>query len=127
MAQQPLGTIPVASTAFIDDPVLSSPGGSVELLFRWESEGRLLSSGFRFVTTRAHRHRAESHCTAWHISNAYDTLVEVTSSDWVQELRQAQPLPRREWEMHHYLIFLDGAGAFEVVAASWTWLPVVRQ
>jgi hypothetical protein len=26
---------------------------------------------------------------------------------------------RDKWEMHHYMIYLDSAGCFEVIAESW--------
>jgi hypothetical protein len=30
------------------------------------------------------------------------------------------------WEMHHYMLYLDSAGCFEAVAASWSLLPEKR-
>jgi len=35
-------------------------------------------------SSAAYRFRTEGHCTAWHVEDAYDTLVEVERSDWVE-------------------------------------------
>jgi hypothetical protein len=67
------------------------------------------------------RKRAERCCTAWHIEGAYDTLVEVVDSRWVEEMRvdTAEPF-RDKWATHHYMIYLDSVGCFEIIAESWT-------
>ena len=65
------------------------------------------------------RTRTERCCTAWHIEGAYDTLVEVEGSSWVNEIRaDTQALWRDKWAMHHYMIYLDSI-CFEVIADSW--------
>jgi hypothetical protein len=84
----------------------------------------IFRSGLRFQEVRAHRHRAESHCTAWHLNGAYDTLVEIEDSEWVADLKAiSQGRYKVNWEMHHYMIYLDSAGCYEVVAKSWEVLP----
>ena len=30
------------------------------------------------------------------------------------------------WEIHHFMIYVDSAGCYEVAAASWSWLPEER-
>lgn len=119
-----LATLPVPSTALLDSPVLHSPGGSLDLRLRYRTDAGPVIGGLRFLVVRSFRKRAEGHCTAWHVTGAFDTLVEVIPSDWVEQLRRDQGRPPQPtWQMHHYLIFLDGAGAFEAVAADWEWLP----
>src|SRR5690242_19376662 len=118
----PLAELPVPSTALKRDPSFWAPGGVAELRFEFERDGRPLRGGIRFERVRAFRQRAESHCTVWHV-DAYDTLVEVNDSTWVQELQDAEPAQTwGKWVLRHYLIYLDSAGAFEVVAESWSWL-----
>jgi hypothetical protein len=51
-------------------------------------------------------------------------LVEVESSPWVNEMRSDTSERWRDtWQMHHYMIYLDSAGCFEVIAESWEALP----
>lgn len=93
--------------------------GSI-LYFDYCRDGTAYRSGIRFNKVLSTRTRAERCCKAWHIQNVYDTLVEVEDSTWVDEMRaDTVELGRNEWEMHHYMIYFDSAGCFEVVAASW--------
>jgi hypothetical protein len=67
------------------------------------------------------RKRAERCCTAWHIEGTYDTLVEIKNSPWLQEiLADTQEMWRDKWATHHYMIYLDSVGCFEVIAESWS-------
>ena len=81
-------------------------------------------SGITFSRVAAVRTRAERCCQPWHIEGAYDTLVEVEDSQWVDEIRaDTQKMWRETWQMHHYMIYLDSVGCFEVIAESWDALP----
>ncbi|WP_375397100.1 hypothetical protein [uncultured Sphingomonas sp.] len=118
--------IPVPSTDFIADAILC---GNV-IRYGYESEGHNVKSGLIFNKVKAKRTRAEGACTKWHIEGAYDTLVEIEESEWINEIL-AETLISREksgevWELHHYLIYIDGSGCIEVVAASWKVLDEER-
>jgi hypothetical protein len=94
------------------------------LRFQYRRDGAPYHSGIRFNKTASSRTRAERCCTAWHVEGGYDTLVEVEGSTWVEEIRgDTQAMWRDKWEMHHYMIYLDSAGCFEVIAESWEVLP----
>ena len=74
-----------------------------------------------FIKPRAFRKREETYCTAWHVKDVYDTVCEVTASQWVAELRNdAVPEWRDHWVMRHFMIYLDAFGCVEVVAESAT-------
>lgn len=111
-------------SAFTERVVLSHPGGDVQLQCTYERSGSMYVGGFRFHRVRAYRFRAESHCTPWHIDEAYDTLVEIEASDWVRELLAAAPSEvRGQWNVRHFLIYVDSAGAYEVAAEDVEQLP----
>lgn len=119
-AMKPLYEIPLPSTDFEGDATICGP----VLRFQYYRDGKPYWSGIRFNRVLATRTRAERCCTSWHIRGAYDTLVEVEDSQWVDEMRaDTAERWRDEWETHHYLIYLDSAGCFEVIAASWEVLP----
>jgi len=114
-SKKPLYQIPLPSTEF-EDVSLCGP----VLRFQYRRDGMPYRSGIRFNRTAANRTRAERCCTAWHVEGAYDILVEVEGSQWVEEIRaDTQEMWRNKWEMHHYMIYLDSAGCFEVIAESW--------
>jgi hypothetical protein len=119
-----LYTVPVPSTAF-------DLGGPYMLLgtlrFSYQREGIDYRGGILFNRVYASRKYGEYASTAWQIEAAYDTLIEIENSSWVEELQaEAKDAQRRRderWEMHHYLIYLDSFGAFEALADSWNALP----
>jgi hypothetical protein len=111
-------------SAFTADVLFTHPGGAAELKCTYERNGSMFVGGLRFAGVRAYRFLAEGHCTAWHVDGAYDTLVEVIPSDWVAELMAAESSETwGGWEIRHFLIFVDGSGAYEVAAQTCEWLP----
>jgi hypothetical protein len=118
--KKPLYQIPVPSTEFGGDAYLH--GDSIR--YEYYRDGILYRSGIRFQRVPATRTRAERCCKLWHSEDAYDTLVEVEGSQWLDEIRaDTAERWRNEWETHHYMIYLDSAGCFEFIAASWEVLP----
>lgn len=114
-----LYTMPVPSTEF--DAYMDR--GTIRYEYH-RDDGLLYRSGIQFNQMPAMRKRSERCCTLWHIEGVYDTLVEVEASPWVEEIRaDTNEYWRYKWEMHHYMIYLDSAGCFEVIAASWDVLP----
>lgn len=118
-----LAQLPVASTALTQEPRLYFPGGGAELTFGYRANRGDVTGGLRFERVRSLRFRAEGHSTSWHVEQAYDTLVEVQDSTWVLELVTAEAnQPPWPWEIRHFLIYIDSAGAYEFAAESWSWI-----
>jgi hypothetical protein len=113
-----------SSTSFIAEAYWDGKGLSPAIRFSYEKDGVEYQSGIEFRCVLAMRKRAERCCTGWHIEGAYDILVEVESSPWVQEMRaDTKRQWRDKWETHHYMIYFDGVGCFEAIAESWAALP----
>jgi hypothetical protein len=90
------------------------------LRFGFERADVAYRGGLRFEKVRAYRHRAEAHCTVWHVEGVYDTLAEISDSEWASELKAADT--SRRWEIRHFMIYVDSSGSYEIVAASRSWL-----
>lgn len=119
-----IGPLSPPPSAYTEDVVFIHPGGDAELRCTYERNGSMYTGGLRFLRVRAYRFRAEGHCTPWHVADAYDTLVEVEQSDWVSELLAAEPSEAwGQWRIQHFLIYIDGSGAYEVAAENCEWLP----
>ena len=120
-----IGQLTPMPSAYTEEAVFSHPGGNAELRCVLEHNGAMYSSGLRFQRVRAYKYTAESHCKTWQIEHAYDTLVEIEESDWVTDLVMAEPIPERRWpwKIRHFLIYVDDAGAYEVAAEGFEWLP----
>lgn len=118
-----IGPLSLGPSAYTEKSVFTHRGGGAELRCTYEREGSMYSGGLQFSRVRAYRFRAESHCTVWHI-DAYDTLVEIERSAWVSELHAAEPVDiRDQWTIRHFMIYIDSAGAYEVAAEGYEWLP----
>ena len=123
-SKKPLYTVPVPSTSFLKEAYWDGRRTSPAILFEYEKNGANYRGGIEFHRVLAMRHRTERCCTAWHVEGAYDTLVEVEGSPWVQEMRaETNQQWRDKWETHHYMIYLDSVGCFEVIAESCDALP----
>ena len=116
--------LPAPSTSFTGEPIFEHPGGDAFLRFEWRRGTHPIRGGLRFEKVRAYRFRAEGHCTAWHVEGAYDVLTEVLESQWVADLRAVDPAQTRgSWDIHHFMLYVDSAGCYEVASAAWSWLP----
>jgi hypothetical protein len=121
-----LYTVPVTSTQFdLGGPYMLA--GAIRYCYQIDGANR--RSGIQFNRVFASRRYSEKTCKVWYIEVAYDSLVEIENSDWVEELQadtsETQFRLGQKWEMHHYLIYLDSFGSFEAVAESWEVLPEV--
>jgi hypothetical protein len=123
-SKKPIYTVPVASTDFTREAFLDASGIAPTIRFGYENESGECMSGIKFNQVAAFRKRSERCCSAWHIEEAYDTLVEVEVSSWAAEIVSDVPeLYRAAWNPHHYMIYLDSVGCFEFLAQSWEALP----
>jgi hypothetical protein len=119
-SKKPLHTVPVPSTSFTTEAYFDGQGSSPAIRFEYVKDGIKHQGGIKFTRVLAVRTRSERCCTAWHIDGVYDTLVEVEDSPWVKEMRaDTSEQWRDKWAMHHYMIYLDSTGCFEVIADSW--------
>jgi hypothetical protein len=115
--------VPVPSTEFLEDAVLC---GNI-IRYEYIKSTEHIKSGIRFFNLKATRTRSQGACTAWHIEEAYDTLIEIEESDWVQEIlidgSDVQARYGVKWSLKHFMIYLDGCGCMEAVCESWSALP----
>ncbi len=119
-SKKPLHTVEIPSTSFTTHAYFDWQGTSPAIRFGYWKDGVDHQAGIAFSKLCAMRTRAERCCKSWHIEGAYDTLVEIEESSWVDEIRADTAEQWRDtWEMHHYLIYLDSVGCFEIIAQSW--------
>jgi hypothetical protein len=119
-SKRPVYKVPVPSTSFVSEAYFDGQGAFPRIRFGYRKNERDCVGEIIFTKALAVRTRAERCCTAWHIEGAYDTLVEVEDSMWIKEMkRDTAEQWRDKWEMHHYMIYLDSAGCFEIIAESW--------
>lgn len=108
--------LPSMSQEFLDGPQVLMTRSSVTIKYDYETstgEYQWASMvfrgvfGFAFTTYRA--------CSVAQI-RSYDTLVELESSDWVTELLSGWPDVLERPVVHHYRIYFDDIGCYEIAA-----------
>lgn len=118
--KQPQGQLPFPSTDLLRDVECVSVGDTVRLLLAWDAEGGEDRYALTFHGVRASSHHSEAACSAWHIEGVYDTVCEVTPSDWLVQVR---PRVERVWPgvgaLSHFMVYLDSDGCHEFLARSW--------
>ena len=112
-------TFPVPSTSIYSGVQLLYPGANAILLFDYYNENNtdtvIYNSSIKFEMVRAFKHHSEGFKV---INEAYDNLIEIMDSEWVNQLKTIN----RHWNMHklyklrHFAIYLDSNGLFEFVA-----------
>ncbi len=111
--------LPEPSTASVTDANLHVIGKFGVLKFDYLRDDTPYRSGLKFSGIVATRTFGERCCTAWHIEQCYDTLCEIEDSAWIDEIRNQMPdRYRNELNVRHFIIYLDSAGCFEVLADS---------
>jgi|SRR5580658_8793304 hypothetical protein len=109
-------------------PVDSSRFGHADycdeiLYYDFVRAGVRIRGRIRFERVPAYRFRAERCMQLWQYE-AGDMLVEVEDSEWVREIRADTDRVTRDGEvMHHYAVYLESIGAWEIIAESWEALP----
>ena len=116
--------IPEPSTESVTDATLQIVGRIGILRYDYYREGTAFRSAIRFSGLMAARTLSERCSAAWHIEGVYDTLSEVTNSEWIQEVREGMPERYRgDLSLRHFMIYLDSAGCFEILAESYDVTP----
>lgn len=107
------------STASASDATLQVIGKIAVIRFDYFRDGTSYRSGIKFSGVAATRTHGERCCTVWHIEQCYDVLCEVENSVWAEETRSQVPdRYRDDFNARHFMIYLDSAGSFEILADS---------
>lgn len=121
MYRRALGPLSPPPSAFTAAAVLAFDGATAELRCDFERQGGSVVGGLRFEQVVATRYTTESLCTPWHVEGAYDQLVEVMESDWLEQLDPSRRGNLYE-PLHHFLVYVDDFGAYEFAASRVAWL-----
>ncbi len=65
-------------------------------------------------------------CRAEQIEACYDILVEIENSPLLHEYKEEIERGRIN-QAHHYMIYLDSVGSFELIAEGWTVEDVLQE
>ena len=116
---------PVPSTNLCGDVKCIVPGANVWLLyeyFDYDNPDIVYNSGIKFKHVQVYRHANEKFASS--LMGAYDKIVEVCDSDWIEQLTAINPQIAAYWNIRHYAIYLDSNGLYEFAASGFEILEV---
>jgi hypothetical protein len=115
-----LYTTPKPSTSFISEAFLDYTETDPMIRYEYLDNKTTVARGIKFINTYALKTRSERCCSVWHIEDAFDTLLEIENSSWIEEVSRDIPLEyRSDWKPRHFMIYLDSVGSFEFLAEDW--------
>jgi hypothetical protein len=104
--------LPCRSQEFNEGPLLRPGPDRLAIAYDCETEsGDYAWDEMTFTGLVAFTFTAAEHCTPEHVA-AYDEVQEVLDSQWGTNLRGVDP------NVHHYRMYFDDVGCYEVLAAA---------
>jgi uncharacterized protein YegP (UPF0339 family) len=119
-----LWEFPVPSTNLCGDVRFIFPGANAWLFyeyFGYDDPDRVYNSGIKFKHVQVHRHANEKFAS---LLRAYDKIVEVCDSEWIEQLVARNSEIAAYWNIKHYAIYLDSNGLYEFAANGFEILEV---
>lgn len=97
---------------FLRAPRMFKGKSDFHIIYDYEMDsGKYSEKTILFENAKDYRHVEEDDVTAEMIDAAYNSIVSLINSDWMDRALLPQGY-------NHYLIYFDGYGAFEVIAKS---------
>lgn len=115
--------LPVPSTEFVTGTSLHLFGRTALIRFDYFRDGKPKRTGIYFNGISSTRYRSERCCKGSQIKS-FDALIEFVDSQWVETLRnEISKMYRDEFSPHHYSIYFESVGCFEVLADDFEVIP----
>ncbi len=112
MNAEPVWTLPHKSQEFNEGPRIRHEMDRLTIAYDFETEdGSYQWEELSFSGVAAIAFTGAAYCTEDQVG-AYDKLVEVTDRHWARTL---EGMPQ---DVHHYRIYFDDAGCYEVLARA---------
>lgn len=104
--------LPFKSQEFMQGPQMHQTLTEVQLRLDHETEtGKYVWTNLVFLRTHALIFTSHASCSRDQV-RAYDRLVQVNHSDWLQGMRGVEP------DVRHYRVYFDEFGCYDIAAAS---------
>lgn len=118
--------LPISSLEFTTEAYLDCSGvtgAACAIRYAYQVNGKVCLAGIGFKRVFALRNQSERFCMVWQVEEAFDTLIELEHSSWIEEMRRyLSQRDQDDWHPHHFMIYLDSVGCFEFLAESWVLL-----
>lgn len=110
--------LPIFSSSLNSDPIIKSEDMNVKIgLVGTDEENRLRKILIQFDSVICNKHTSARFTPK--LYDSYDRIVELTGSEWLEELRIINEEDFNYWNPKHYVLYLDGVGMFQFIAQGY--------
>lgn len=108
--------IPILSSELDSAIEIVIKGLDITLILKYFDEKNKVLK-IRFDTVLCHMHTSQSFTKA--LLNAYDTIVEIEDSEWINEIKKLNEDEFNFWKLKHYAIYLEDLGMYQFLARGY--------
>lgn len=110
--------LPIYSSALEEDPIIISKNMDMNIkLNGYDDKNRLKKIMICFKAVICYKYTSARFSTKLH--DSYDRIVELTDSEWLEELMEINKEDYNYWKPKHYLLYLDEVGLFQFIAQDY--------
>jgi len=110
-----LWELPILSSQLENGLQISINGMEVSLSFTYLADENIEKEvELKFDSVLCHLHTSERFTKA--MLDAYDTVVQIEESDWLNELKKLNERDYEFWKPKHYAVYFDGIGLYQFIA-----------
>lgn len=109
--------LPMFSSSLEREPQIEFKNMDVKIIIKGYDENDVIcETEIKFITVIGFKHTSPRFTSE--LYDAYDKVVEVIDSDWLEELKKINEEDFAYWSPKHYVLYLDGFGIYQFVAQS---------
>ena len=107
--------LPIFSSGLKEDPIIETKNLNVKLVLDgYDDEDQEKKVIIQFENVLCYKYTSTSFTQT--LYGAYDKIVELMESEWLNELKQVNKDKFNYWGLKHYVLYLDGIGLYQFIA-----------
>lgn len=107
--------LPLFSQTLSSDPIIKFDNLDIIMeLEGYDEKDYLRKVYITFEIVQCYKHTSEMFTPE--LYGAYDKVVELKDSTWIQEMKKINEEKFRFWHVRHFVVYLDGIGMYEFMA-----------
>lgn len=109
--------LPMFSSNLENEPEIEFKNMDVKIMINGYDENDIIcETGIRFISVISFKQTSARFTPQ--LYGAYDKVVEVIDSEWLEELKNINLEDFSFWKPKHYALYLDGFGMYQFIAQS---------
>ena len=109
--------LPMFSSNLENEPQIEFKNMNVKIIIKGYDENDVIcETEIKFISVIGFKQTSPRFTPK--LYGAYDKVVEVIDSEWLEELKKVNEEDFSYWKPKHYILYLDGFGMYQFIAQS---------